>query len=149
MNFSLALKLMTLPSIMGSFLILSMVGERAIAIDATNARSLQASCDASPAAPLRSSHAPKKLHSNTLIASTGTLPDETEDFDFTEAESDASAVLFGCDCSSCINALRQLRQPSILDRSSSKGHCWTSMELRVSPEKVREVLQDLESQEAK
>lgn len=30
--------------------------------------------------------------------------------DFSEAESDAAVALFGCDCSSCIRALRQLRQ---------------------------------------
>ena len=30
-------------------------------------------------------------------------------YEFTEAESDAAAALYGCDCPVCINALRQLQ----------------------------------------
>src|SRR4028119_456066 len=38
--------------------------------------------------------------------------------DFSEEESDAAAVLFGCDCQACINRLRQLRGVPPLDLAS-------------------------------
>jgi hypothetical protein len=37
--------------------------------------------------------------------------------DFSEEESNASVVLFGCDCPVCINALRQLRSLSSVNNS--------------------------------
>jgi hypothetical protein len=36
-------------------------------------------------------------------------PDQPEMLEFTEEESDAAVALFGCDCPTCLNALRQLR----------------------------------------
>lgn len=39
----------------------------------------------------------------------GLSSDELPQLEFTEAESDASVELFGCDCPACINALRQMR----------------------------------------
>jgi hypothetical protein len=39
----------------------------------------------------------------------GLGPDELPQLEFTDAESDASVALFGCDCPACINALRQMR----------------------------------------
>jgi hypothetical protein len=71
---------------------------------------------------------------------------ESAILDFSELESDA-AVLFGCDCPSCINALRQLRSQPLLDSGDSNGHCWTSLQRRVSPERMQEVLQNLETTE--
>jgi hypothetical protein len=38
--------------------------------------------------------------------------------DFSEEESDAAAVLFGCDCQACINRLRELRGVPPLDLAS-------------------------------
>lgn len=35
--------------------------------------------------------------------------DQLPQLEFTEEESDASIALFGCDCPSCLNALRQIR----------------------------------------
>lgn len=66
--------------------------------------------------------------------------------DFTIAESDAAVELFGCDCMACINALRQLRSQSLeqLVASNNQGHCWTSLQRRVSPQDVQNVLETLE-----
>jgi RNA 3'-terminal phosphate cyclase len=36
-------------------------------------------------------------------------PNQITELKFTEEESDASIALFGCDCTVCLNALRQLR----------------------------------------
>ncbi len=53
-----------------------------------------------------------RLRKNTMPnvnGQTGLRPDELPELEFTEEESDASVTLFGCDCPSCINALRQIR----------------------------------------
>jgi hypothetical protein len=43
-----------------------------------------------------------------------TNPFESPDsIEFTEEESDSALALFGCDCSTCINALRSLRTMSV------------------------------------
>lgn len=39
----------------------------------------------------------------------GLGPNELPELEFTDEESDASVVLFGCDCPACLNALRQIR----------------------------------------
>ncbi len=86
------------------------------------------------------------LHSRslaTLIASAVDIPM----MDFTAAESDAAATLFGCDCPACISSLRSLqkswRQASAM---GGEGHCWKNLERRViSPEKITEVMQSLEN----
>jgi hypothetical protein len=36
-------------------------------------------------------------------------PSQSDELKFTDEESDKAIALFGCDCPSCINALRQLR----------------------------------------
>ncbi|BAZ39947.1 hypothetical protein NIES4101_59040 [Calothrix sp. NIES-4101] len=36
-------------------------------------------------------------------------PDKVNELNFTEEESDAAIALFGCDCPSCLNSLRQMR----------------------------------------
>ena len=46
---------------------------------------------------------------NGVDGQTGLRPDELPELEFTDEESDASVTLFGCDCPSCINALRQIR----------------------------------------
>lgn len=46
---------------------------------------------------------------NRINPQTGLRPDELPELEFTDAESDASVALFGCDCPACLNALRQIR----------------------------------------
>ncbi|MEA5597223.1 hypothetical protein [Rivularia sp. UHCC 0363] len=36
-------------------------------------------------------------------------PNELPELEFTDEESDAAIALFGCDCPSCLNAMRQMR----------------------------------------
>jgi hypothetical protein len=107
---------------------------------ATSAAPRQVACDL-PATS--SSH---QLNQGTLIASAVQMSGDTE-LDFTAAESDAAVTLFGCDCLSCINALRRLRsQPSL---SNAKGHCWSSLQQPGSSQKIQEVLRNLDAQETK
>ncbi|MGF1538007.1 MAG: hypothetical protein ACFB4J_16205 [Elainellaceae cyanobacterium] len=51
---------------------------------------------------------------------------EIEPLDFSAAASDAAVLLFGCDCQACINALEQLRRPSLF--ASVQGHCTQSLD---------------------
>ncbi len=148
MNHCLALKLMTIPTLMGSLLTLNILVERASAVSASQAALTlnQASCDALPAGeakPFSLRHQSQGI----FMASVDSIADETAILDFSEAESDAAAVLFGCDCPSCINALRQLRSQTLFNNGNGSGHCWTSLQRRVSPQTMQEVLQNLEMRE--
>ena len=58
--------------------------------------------------------------------------------DFTAAESDGAVLLFGCDCSSCINALQQLRRNNLLDAIG--GHCAANFARNSSETQVDDVL---------
>ncbi|HBE19032.1 MAG TPA: hypothetical protein DEG17_16790 [Cyanobacteria bacterium UBA11149] len=104
----------------------------------------QVSCDV-PTTPKLKSFRIHNLNQGTLIASSDIGGDD-EFIDFTAAESDAAVTLFGCDCSSCMNALRQLRSQTFFN--NSEGHCWTSMEERVSSQQIQEVLRALDAEDA-
>jgi len=150
MNLRLALKLMTIPTFMGSVVMLGIPTEGASAVNASHTMTLttiQATCEMPSARDLKSSTMRHQNQSIT-IASAGAISGETAILDFSAAESDAAAILFGCDCTPCINALRQLRKPSLLNNGGGSGHCWTSLQRRVSPQKVQEVLQNLDRKEA-
>jgi hypothetical protein len=98
------------------------------------------------AAPLTSCDAPtQKSHRANLLNKATVF--ELVNADFSEAESDAAVALFGCDCPSCIGALRQLQAQQL--NENSQGHCWRSMEQRVSPEEAATILQTLEAEDAK
>lgn len=148
MNLNLALNLMTLPTLIGSLLILGTVTERSSAVDASHARTLtasQASCDVPSVGELKLSII-RHHNQGITVASAGSISGETAILDFSEAESDAAVVLFGCDCPACINTLRQLRSQSLLNQGN--GHCLTSMQYRVTPQRMQEVLQNLDMREA-
>jgi hypothetical protein len=148
MNLRLTLSLVTFPTLIGSLLILELIAERASAVVVSNATTLissQASCDLPPNSNLKSSNIWHQ-NSSVIVALAENMLDESSNLNFSEAESDAAAVLFGCDCPTCINALRQLRTQSLLNNGS--GHCWTLMQRRVSPQTVQEILQNLEMREA-
>lgn len=148
MNLRFMLSLITVPTLVGPWLTLGLMAERASAVGISHTTPLlssQAACALPPERRLDSA-SPWQRHSGTMVASAGTRTDDTSNLNFSEAESDAAAVLFGCDCSACIQALRQLRTQSFMN--NGKGHCWTSMQRRVSPQTMQDVLQDLEKREA-
>jgi hypothetical protein len=94
-----------------------------------------ASCDA----PTQKSHQANLLNKADLFEDANAV--------FSEAESDAAVALFGCDCPSCIGALRQLQAQTL--SGDSPGHCARALEQRVSPEEAEAILQTLEAKEAK
>lgn len=150
MNLRLILKLMTIPTLMGSVLAFGILAQLASAADTgslTTVLTSQSSCDSPSESELELSTVRHQTQ-GIAIASAGLASGETAILDFSEAESDAAAVLFGCDCPSCINALRQLRSQPLLDNGSSTGHCLTSLQRRVSPQRMQEVLRNLEMREA-
>jgi hypothetical protein len=148
MNLHLTLKLISIPTLMGAMLTFGILTEWAFASDTRNAMT-RTSSQATCAVP-----SDRELELSTIwhrsqgiaIASAGIAPGETPILNFSEAESDAAAVLFGCDCPNCIRALRQLRNQPLLNNNGN-GHCWTSLQRRVSPQRMQEVLQDLEMRE--
>jgi hypothetical protein len=144
MDIRLAFRLMMLPTLAGSMLTLGIGMERASAVNTSNAFSSQAACDVAPKENLKSSRI-RHLDRGIMLASDGSTTDETALYDFTEAESDAAVELFGCDCPSCLNALKELRSQSLLSRVDTKGHCWSSLQRNASPERVQEVIQNLET----
>ncbi|WP_421658934.1 hypothetical protein [Leptothermofonsia sp. ETS-13] len=150
MNLCLTLKLMTIPTLIGSLLTLSILVERASAINANQAAALtlnQASCDLPPEGGLKP-FSMRHQNQSITMASADSIAGEPAILNFSEAESDAAAILFGCDCPACINTLRELRSQSLFNRGNGSGHCWTSLQRRVSPQTMQEVLQDLEMREA-
>jgi hypothetical protein len=149
MNIRLAFKFMMLPTLVGSLLTIGIGMERASAVNTRNAiasTSSQLACDLPPQQNLKSSSI-RHQNRGIMLASARSTPDEAGILDFSEAESDAAVELFGCDCSSCLQALNQLRNQSLLSRVNSKGHCWTSLQQNVSPQRMQEVLQNLENTE--
>jgi hypothetical protein len=148
MNLHLTLKLISIPTLMGAMLTFGILTEWAFAADTRHVMtriSSQAPCDVPSDYELELSTI-RHRSQGIAIASAGIVSGETTILDFSEAESDAAAVLFGCDCPNCMNALRQLRnQP--LRNNNENGHCWTSLQRRVSPQRMQEVLQNLEMRE--
>lgn len=144
MNYRVLLNLLTLPKIVSSILMLWLVADISAVAHAvpTTSASTGASCDIIPSAEIQS-----LLHQNhktgILLASAIQTNNETPLWEFTEAESDAAVNLFGCDCLSCISALRRLQKNTL---NAGEGHCFSAMEQRVSPQQVQEVLQTLEAE---
>jgi hypothetical protein len=148
MNPKFLLRLVAVPTLASSVLAMSLMPGFA---SAKTPAPVQASCDAPAPGQMKSSGV--SLHKgNVRIASSAGIPinvppaEGVASADFTAAESDAAVTLFGCDCPSCIGALRQLQAQSL---SSGSGHCWTMMQQRVSPEEARSVLQTLEVEQSK
>lgn len=157
MNQRLLLNLIAIPTLASSLLtLLVMPGVAAVNASARRfdqnfnfATADQASCAVPETTGLRltvSRHTPHGV----LVASTADVYagvyDDFLTVDFSAAESDAAAALFGCDCWACINALRQLRRNPVIN-NRGQGHCWSSLARRASPQRINEVLQLLEAEE--
>jgi hypothetical protein len=152
MQYKMLLSLATILPLATSMLTIALFANRASATEsmsaniianASTAATSQVSCDV-PTTPKLKSLRIHNLNKGTLIASTDIGGDDSI-LDFSAVESDAAVTLFGCDCGSCINALRQLRSQALLN--NPEGHCWKSMEERVSSQQVQEVLQNLDAEE--
>lgn len=149
MNHRFLLSLVAIPTLASSMLMVSLMTGLASAsesVQAQNSASAQASCDVPVESQFKSSRMNLHPENVKLMASSAGISIDVPLADFTAAESDAAVTLFGCDCPSCLGALRQLRSQSLL--SSSGGHCWTALQQRVSPEELKTVLQTLEAEEA-
>lgn len=168
MKYRFLLSLIAIPTLAGSMLTMVLLTSMASASEArratagTNANvpaTQPVSCDLPTTSRLKSSVI-RQTTKGILIASSSNIPVEypTLEFsaaendpveyptsDFSAAESDAAVTLFGCDCPSCINALRQLRTQTLV--AKGQGHCWSSLQERVSSQEMQEVLQTLDAEE--
>ena len=152
MNHRMILNLVAIPTLAGSMLTIVLMAGVASAAEALVKLSVaiaptlvQASCDL-PATSALELSLMGQINRRVLVASSTEIPGEFPILDFSAAESDASVTLFGCDCSSCIRALRQLRYQSGLN--NGQGHCWSSLQERVSQQEIKKVLQTLDAEDA-
>ncbi len=145
MNHKILLSLLAIPAVAGSMLTTVLSATMAHASEAINPLA-QASCDSPTPSNLRSS-GPEHNRRTFLIASSAGIAGEDSVAGFSEAESDAAVTLFGCDCSSCLRSLKQLQSQSLTQKVlGTKGHCWSSLQKRASPQVVQEVLKNLADQ---
>jgi hypothetical protein len=150
MNRKNLLSLLAISAAASPMLTLLIIATKVEAVEATDIalsdRAVtQASCDMPTPSNRQSSGF---SHRGILIASSAGVADNDSGTDFSEAESDAAVTLFGCDCPACIRSLKQLQRQSLTQKvlgSGSQGHCWTSLQRRVSPQVIKEVLKTLES----
>lgn len=152
MNHRMILNLVAIPTLASSMLTIVLMAGVASAAEALaklsagiTPTSVEASCDL-PAHSTLESSVMGQINRGVLVASSTKIPGEYPVLDFSTAESDAAATLFGCDCPACIKALRQLRSQSWLN--NGQGHCWSSLQQRVSQQEIQKVLQTLEAEEA-
>lgn len=116
MNKKLALIFLSSPTVFGSMLSVLLTVNPAHAAESIPLTTNPQSCTVNPHG-LRLTCA--RLSQTTQIASTSNSTEvkavssnsaeETPMIQFTEEESDAAIILFGCDCPICINAIRQMR----------------------------------------
>lgn len=152
MRQNILLNLLAIPTVSSALISGTLLPISADAKDIQPSEALQNSCDV-PVAPLQSSsilHGHRRLIASGVSDTNSGWVDESW-VDFSAAESDAAATLFGCDCPACIRSLRQLQAlslPQLIARNPS-GHCLTALQKRVSPDEVQEVLANLAAAQAK
>lgn len=142
MNLStrLALQLLSLSSLMGVAFVMVVTAP-------VKANSFVISqSDVKPASVTSTASCDVTLNKAEVDGITGKSTAENSMMDFSAAESDASVILFGCDCLSCINAFRQLRNQSLL--AAAEGHCWTTLANGNSQQMIDQVLEAVEAAEA-
>jgi hypothetical protein len=149
MNYKILLRFVAIPAISGSLLASCLLVSHMSKAQAASSQLNQASCSLFPEIGLESPNIQSLLHQKSALlvaSSSNALPTEFS-ANFSEAESDAAVVLFGCDCPACLNMLTQLRRQVVAPKG--EGHCIKNLARRVSPEKVQEILKTLEADEAK
>lgn len=114
MRNNLVLQLLAMPTALGSALLLLMTAP---------AQAREITWEAQSSAPAEGEFCSVPTASNSINSAAS---DSNNDLmSFTAAESDAAVLLFGCDCPPCLNALAQLRNPSLTD--AVQGHCWNNL----------------------
>lgn len=115
MNRKLALSLFSSPALMLSMLSMVMMTQPARANQTVNSTGTHVSCIESPHSAThrlvctRVSNTPAALPKPEIKLAQNNNPGDIVEMSFSEEESDTAITLFGCDCTSCINALRQMR----------------------------------------
>jgi hypothetical protein len=148
------LRLVSIPAISGSLLGPFLLAGPAFEAQAATTKVNVGFCSLPQDASFQSPNIQSLLHSKAslLVASNSNTLAENMLYgefspDFTEAESDAAVALFGCDCASCMTVLQQLRRQPVAQKGT--GHCFSNLARRgVSQERMQEVLQELDAQEA-
>lgn len=137
MNYRFLLNLVAFPAFTSSILTITLMVHQASAAETSL---VSASCDSTPTNLQATIN--HRSNQGILIASS-----DVTSLDSSDAESDAAAALFNCDCPACINALRQLRSQPLTNKS--QGHCWANLQEQISTQQLKEVLQTLEKEEQK
>lgn len=128
MRHHLVLKLLALPTALGSALFLLM---------AAPAQAREITWEAQSAASAGGEFCSVPSPEDKAADSTDQL------MNFTAAESDAAVLLFGCDCPSCIGALTQLRNPSLT--AAVQSHCWNNLsESEYEQQEIDQILEAVE-----
>ncbi|MEA5569855.1 hypothetical protein [Calothrix sp. UHCC 0171] len=109
MNRKFALTLFSSPVLFASIVSMVMLTQPAQANEVIKQDSL--TCMRSPAQP---KFVCERRQNNTNVSAANQetveiAPEKVNELHFTEEESDAAIALFGCDCPSCLNSLRQMR----------------------------------------
>ncbi|MEB3309469.1 MAG: hypothetical protein VKJ02_04500 [Snowella sp.] len=137
MNYKILFNLIAVPTVLGSMLAMMFMVNK-VSASAVAPATTVASCD-TPSTPQVQSSLRHGNSSEILLASGA----DSSLLDFSIAESDAAVTLFGCDCPSCIQALRQLKaQPS---SRLGQGHCWSAIQGNFSTQVLQEVLNTLDA----
>lgn len=142
MQSKLMLRLLSLPSIVGSFLIFALMvpaqakdfSRNTANFNPKQSTGFTLSCEVMPQAKSQGHGAQSKSAASEIPM-----------MDFTAAESDAAAILFGCDCPACLNALRQLRAQSLV--ASAQGHCWSNLSQQSTQQDINSILEAVEQAE--
>lgn len=133
MRNNLVLQLLAMPTALGSALLLLMTAPtqaREITWEAQSAASAEGEFCSVPTTASNSTNSTASDSNNDLMS-------------FTAAESDAAVLLFGCDCPPCLNALAQLRNPSLTD--AVQGHCWNNLsQKRYERQDIDQILDAME-----
>jgi len=115
MNRKLALSLLSSPALFASMLSMVMMTQPARANQTVNSTETHVSCVESPHSAThrlvctRVSNTPAPPPKPEMKLAQNNEPSDIIEMNFTEEESDTAIALFGCDCPSCLNALRQMR----------------------------------------
>lgn len=115
MNKKFVLTLLSTPVLFASMLSMVVVTHPASANQTVKPSESKLSCVRNPHSPSPRLVCTRISKANTVTPKVevnktqNTNPVDGTELEFTEEESDTAIALFGCDCPSCLNAIRQMR----------------------------------------